>query len=128
MQLTVTDAALAAVGIAGLVFHCGAMFFRSGTEALPGVDPLVRQIDALGTISVILYVVPAALVTLGLRRQTPLAVAAVVAALTAVGVTMYDGGPLDTHLTAIFVSIVTLAIVASALVLPPWRVRSDAPG
>ena len=128
VRLTVTDTVLAALGVAGLVFHCGAMFFRSAAEALPGADALVREIDALGTVSVVLYVVPAALVVLGLRRQTPVAVAAVVLALTAVGVTMYNGGPLDTHLTAIFVSIVTLAVIASALVLPPWRVPSDARG
>jgi hypothetical protein len=50
-------------------------------------------------------------------------VAVVLLALTAVGVTMYDSGPLDVHLAAIFVSIVILAGVASTLVVPPWRPR-----
>jgi hypothetical protein len=69
------------------------------------------------------YAVPAALVVLGLRRQHPAALTAVSLALTAVGITMYDGGSLPTHLTAIFVSVVILASVASTLLLPPWGSR-----
>lgn len=42
-------------------------------------------------------------------------------AFTAVGVTMYDGGSLDVHLAAIFASVVVLAVIVAALVLPPSR-------
>lgn len=38
---------------------------------------------------------------------------------------MYDGGSLQVHLTAIFVSVVVLAGVVAILVLPPWQ-RSPA--
>jgi hypothetical protein len=76
-----------------------------------------QRINALGTASIIRYAVPATLVVLGLRRQHPAALAAVALALTAVGITMYDGGSLSTHLTAIFVSVVVLTTVASTLVL-----------
>jgi hypothetical protein len=121
--ITVTDALLAAVGVAGLALHCGSMFFRAVVDALPGTGAAISEINSLGTASIVWYAVPALLVVLGLRRQHPAALAAVALALSAVGVTMYDAGSLSTHLTAIFVSVVVLAAVASTLVLPPWRSR-----
>ena len=120
-RVTAADALLVGFGVAGLALHCGAMFFQSVVDALPGTGAVISDINALGTASVVLYAVPAALVVLGLRRQHPAAPAAAALALTAVGVTMYDGGSLSTHLTAIFLSGVVLAVIASALVLPPWR-------
>lgn len=121
VPVTVTDAAVAGVGVVGLAFHCGAMFFRSLVEAWPGAATVISEIDALGTVSVIWYVVAAVLVLLGLRRQYPVPLAVAAVALIAVGVTMYDGGSLHAHLTAIFISVVVLAGVAATLVLPPWR-------
>lgn len=118
--ITVVDAVLTAVGLAGLTFHCSAMFFSSLVAALPGTSSAIDQINALGTPSKIGYVLPALLVVIGLRRQHPLAVAAVGIALAAVGITMYDGGSLSAHLAAIFVAIVVIAGVVSTLVLPPW--------
>ncbi|MDQ6776111.1 MAG: hypothetical protein M3071_07820 [Actinomycetota bacterium] len=120
VPVTITDVALAGVGILGLAFHCGAMFSRSLVEWLPGTGSVIREIGALGTGSVILYVVPALLVLLGLRRQHPVAPVVMALALAAVGVTMYDGGSLQAHLTAIFVAVVALAAVATMLTLPPW--------
>jgi hypothetical protein len=119
--VTFADAVLAGVGLAGLGLHCGSMFFGPVVDALPGAGVAISEINAVGTASIVWYAVPAMLVMFGLRRQHPAALAAVALALTAVGVTMYDGGSLSTHLTAIFVSVVVLAAVASTLVLPPRR-------
>jgi hypothetical protein len=119
-RLSVSDAVLIGVGTAGLAFHCGAMFFRATVERSPGVHSAVRSINAMGTSSKLWFIVPALLVVIGLRRQYPIALFVLAAALVAVGVTMYDDGPLRTHLNAIFIAVVVLAGVASVLVVPPW--------
>lgn len=120
-RITLPDAALIVVGAAGLAFHCVAMFFRRVVDPLPGADAVISDIRALGTSSIIWYVVPAVLVLLGLRRVHPAALAVAALAFVAVGVTMYDEGPLDIHLAAIFTSVVILALIAATLVLPPSR-------
>lgn len=127
VRLTVADLVLVTIGMAGLIFHCGAMFFQSVVKALPGTDPVVGWINALGTTSIILYVVPAALILLGLRRQSLIPLAVVALGLTAVGVTMYNGGSLQAHLTAIFISVVLLAANAAMLIQPPGRRSQAAP-
>ena len=121
VRVAVVDAAMIGAGVAGLVFHCGAMFFRRTTERLPGAHVAIGAINAMGTASRVWFIVPALLVVIGLRRQYPGGVLVVAAALAAVGVTMYDHGSLRTHLTAIFVAVVVLATVVSVLVVPPWR-------
>jgi hypothetical protein len=120
-RVGVFDVALIGVGVLGLAFHCGAMFFRHTTERLPGAHSAIRAINALGTTSRLWFIVPALLVVIGLRRQYPVVVLVVAVALVAVGVTMYDHGPLRTHLRAIFVAVVVLATVVSAFLVPPWR-------
>lgn len=122
------DALLVLVGAVGLVLHCLAMFARAFAVGIPGVSALVPTIDALGAASVLLYVAPAVLVLLGLRRLWPPVPAVVLIALVAVGVTMYDGGPVRVHLTAISVAVVVLAaaplLFVSALGRPaPARAR-----
>lgn len=118
--MSAAQAALVGVGLAGLAFHCGAMFFRRIVALLPGSDAVSGDIRALGTLSIVWYVVPALLVVLGLRRQHPAAVGVVALALTWVGVTMYDSGPLlQVHLTAIFLAVLVIATVVAALVIPP---------
>ncbi|MCY7373103.1 MAG: hypothetical protein LH461_05310 [Spirochaetaceae bacterium] len=125
-RVTITDATLSVVGAAGLAFHCVAMFFRRVVDPLPGADAVISDIRALGTASIIWYVVPAVLVLLGLRRVHPVGLAVAALAFVAVGVTMYDEGPLDIHLAAIFTSVVVLALVTATLVLPPTRHLTDA--
>ena len=120
-RITLTDAALIVAGAIGLAFHCVAMFFRRVVDPLPGADAVISDIRALGTSSIIWYVVPAVLVLLGLRRVHPAALAVAALAFVAVGVTMYDEGPLDIHLAAIFTSVVILALIPATLVLPPSR-------
>ena len=125
--ITALDAGVVGVGLLGLGFHCGAMFFRSMAERLPGAEPTIRQIDALGHASVAWYVGPAVLTVLGLRHQHPIEPAGVGLSLASVGITMYDGSTLQTHLTAIFISVVVLASVLALLVRPPSRRRSTLP-
>lgn len=114
------------VGLAGLALHCGSMFFRSGVESVPGLSPVAGEIDALGAASIAWYVASAGLVVAGLRRQWPPALAVLVLALGAVGVTMYDRGPLVPHLSAIFVAVVVLVVVIAVLVGRPSRAPAAA--
>ena len=117
------DLTLLGIGMLGLVLHCTAMFTRPLVEWIPG--PAVDQIAGMGTASVIWYLVPAVLVAVGLRRQRIAVQAVVTLALVAVGVTMYNGGSLGVHLAAIFLLVVVLAIVSSALIVAR-RDRADA--
>lgn len=119
-RVSATDLVLVVVGVAGLVFHCGAMFFVDTFDRLPLSGGVIDAIRGMGTSSALLYAAPAGLVLLGLRRQHLLALAVLALAFVAVGVTMYDSGPLDTHLAAILGSVVVLAGVVSTLVIPPW--------
>jgi len=125
--ITVSQSMVSGVGVAGLALHCGAMFFPRLVEAVPGLAGVASDIRALGTASIIWYAVPAGMVLLGLRRQHPVAVTAVALSLVAVGFTMYNGGSLQVHLVAIFVSVLALAGTASLVVLPPWRRGPVAP-
>ncbi len=121
VTLTVAELALTLCGLAILTFHCGAMFFTAATQRIPGTDGAIGDIRALGTISLVWYVLPALLVLLGLRRLPLLALVVVGVALLAIGVTMYDGGSLETHLVAIFAGVVALTVVMATLVRPPRR-------
>lgn len=110
-----SDAVLVLLGWLGLTFHCSAMFYRSAVESIPGTGSLVETVNAMSTASVVAFTVPAALLLVGLRRARPWLIGSVFAALAAVGVTMYNGGSLDTHLTAIFVAIVLIAFATAEL-------------
>jgi hypothetical protein len=119
--MSVTDAILFGAGAAGLAIHCGAMFFPSPVRTLPTGHQVIRAVDPLGTVSILWFAVAAVLVVIGLRRQHVVAVGIAAGSLAAVGYTMYDGGRLHVHLTAIFVAVVGLAMILSALTIPPWR-------
>lgn len=110
------DLGLFALGLLGLGLHCGAMFFPGVTAVLPGTDVAANAIRALGTASIVWYVVPAGLVIVALRTARPVALAAVAVGLLAVGVTMFNGGRLDVHLVAIFAAVVVLALVVATQV------------
>jgi len=125
IRLRPVEAALLALGVLGLVLHCAAMFARPIFEAVPAVMPLVDAINALGLASVVLYVVPAVLVLVALRRVHPVSWAVLAILLAAVGVTMYNGGALSVHLVAIFVAVIWLALVVVTLVIP-WSRRPGA--
>jgi hypothetical protein len=109
------------LGLVGLLLHCGAMFDRAAVAVLPGSGGYIQIVNAMGGVSVVLYVIPAALLLIGLRRLHPAAVAALSVALVAVGVTMYDRGPLGVHLVAIFSTGVLLAAILALLVGSPRR-------
>lgn len=119
--VSAVGAAVGLVGVAGLAFHCGAMFFPRLVRHLPGATSVMPDIRALGLASVVWYVVPCLLVLVALRRQHPVVLAVLVSVLAAVGVTMYDGGRLDVHLTAIFAAVVALSATVTGLVVAPSR-------
>lgn len=99
------------------------MFYRSLVGLVPGTDAAVSQINAMGTASITWYIVPSVLLLIGLRYQHPAGLVALTIALLAVGVTMYNGAALATHLNTIFASVLVLAGVVSLLILPPNRPR-----
>lgn len=125
-RLTVGDSILVGLGVLGLVFHCAAMFYRGIFASVPGAGPIVDMVNAMGSGSIILFVVPALLLLAGLRHQHLVAFGAMAVALVAVGVTMYNGASLQVHLGAIFVSVVVLVGVLSFLAMFPWQNRSVA--
>lgn len=126
--LPLPDMGLVVVGALGLVLHCAAMFYPSAVEALPGTEGVIIDIQAMGTASIVWFVVPGILVVVGLMRQHPVAPGVVALALAAVGVTMYGGSTLSVHLASIFFFTVALAAVASALVERLGRHTSSQPG
>ncbi len=121
--MTVVDAVLFGMGSASLALHCGAMFFPDQVRAVPGGHEVIGVVDPLGTSSILWYAVGATAILAGLRRQHLLVQVAAAAGLAAVGYTMYDGGHLHTHLTAIFSTVVLMALILASLVVPPWRQR-----
>jgi hypothetical protein len=122
-RLSALDAIVLTSGIIALVIHCGAMFFRSRFRSFPEGHWVIRTVDPLGTSSIFWFALAALLVLVGLRRQGVVVSGVVGASLAAVGITMYDGGSIHTHLAAIFVAVVVLAGVIATVVIPPWRSR-----
>lgn len=104
------------LGVVGLVAHCVAMFFTDGARSVPGAGGYVDGVNGMGITSMVLYAVPALLVVAGLWPVARWALATVVALLVAVGVTMYNGGPLTVHLTTILLVVIALATTMAALV------------
>lgn len=115
---------LLGVGVLGLVGHCAAMFYTDLTQAVPGTSGYVGAVNGMGLASKVLYAVPALLVLIALRRLPVPALAVLSLAFAVVGVTMYDGSALTTHLTAILFSVLSLAACLAGWVLLPHR---DAP-
>jgi hypothetical protein len=126
-SVTRTELTIGAVGLLGLVFHCGAMFFPSVVDAVPGTGAAIERINAMGGESVSWYVVSALLVLAALRHQVSIALAVLGLALLAVGITMYDGGSLHVHLLSIFLSVTVLSGVVAFLVRPPRGAGSAGP-
>lgn len=130
VRLDPVEIVLSVMGVLGLGFHCGAMFYRSAIQSLPGTQTAVTAINALGMASLVAFVVPAVLLIVGIRRIRTTALALVVLVLGAVGTTMYDGGPPGAHLTAIFAAVTLLALcVATQIGQPPTsgRIAVSAP-
>lgn len=119
VSLSLSEMVMAGVGVAALAFHCAAMFFPGAVSLLPGSDGVSNDIRELGVRSMIWYAAPAIAVLASLRRAHRGALAAALVALSLVGITMYDGGPLSYHLLAIWMGTITLAAVFATFVRPP---------
>jgi hypothetical protein len=118
-SISTSDLALVIVGAVGLAFHCTAMFYRGAVSVIPGTQSTVAAINAMGLTSVLLFAAPAVLLVIGLRRQYVVVLTLVLASLVGVGITMYDSGPLSSHLAAIFISVVVLAVIGTQLIAGP---------
>jgi len=125
VRVGLADLTLLALGILGLTFHCTAMFYRQVYGGILVAQPLVDAINGMAAASVALFVVPALLLLIALRRQHWIALAVMTLALIAVGLTMYLGSPLRLHLVSIFIAVVVLVGVLSLLVRGPSH-RQDA--
>ena len=121
VRLSWVDAVLFLCGVVGLAFHCAAMFYRHLFDGIGPLGPLVVMVNEMNAVSVILFVVPALLVLMGLRRHYRVALAVLALTLLVVGVTMYSGSPLNVHLGAIFVAVVALVSHVVLFVIPPWQ-------
>lgn len=123
------DVAMLAVGVLGLVLHCVSMFYRDLLAAVPGMGGYIQAVNAVGAASIVLYVLPALLVLVALRRQHLVAVIIVATTLIAVGVTMYNGGPLSVHLVTIAAATIAISGTVALLMRRPGdRVRPAAVG
>ncbi|MEO7236414.1 MAG: hypothetical protein ABIW80_13715 [Lapillicoccus sp.] len=120
------EVASGVLGTLGLVAHCIAMFFGemflSLLGGVPGVRGYADAVNGMGPASIAAYVLPAAFLLVAVRRRRVPTIA-VLLALGFVGVTMYDGGPLWLHLTAIS----CLVVVLAGLVSPLQRTRRRSP-
>jgi hypothetical protein len=123
VRLSILDAVLVGVGVLGLLFHCTAMFSRGLYDGASALQSFVGLVNAMGGASIVLFVVPALLILIGLRRQQRGALAVLSLTLVAVGVTMYAGGSLQLHLAAIFAATIALVALVSLFVLAPRRTR-----
>jgi hypothetical protein len=119
------DIGFLSFGSIGLISHCAAMFYRDLVQTIPGTDGYVKWVNEMGWVSIVLYVLPASVVVVALRRQHPVAVAIVVLTFIAVGVTMYNGGPLTTHLTMI--ALAATALVGTTSMLVRTQLRREGP-
>ena len=126
VRLSGVDAVLLLGGVVGLAFHCAAMFYRTLFDRIGPLGPLVMMVNEMNAASIILFVVPALLVLIGLRRHYWVAQAVLALTLIVVGVTMYAGSPLNIHLGAIFVAVVALVSHLALFVIPPWQRAAQA--
>ena len=126
VRLSWVDAVLLLCGVVGLAFHCAAMFYRPLFDGIGPLAPLVDMVNEMNGASIILFVVPALLVLIGLRRHYRVALAVLALTLLVVGVTMYAGSPLNVHLGAIFVAVVALVGHVALFVIPPWQRAAQA--
>lgn len=120
-RATWPEIVLVVLGAFGLAYHCGAMFFTTDFRGVLGLGGYAHTINALGAWSMVAFSVPALLLLVG-ARNTPRWYGLLVAAvLAAVGVTMYDDGPLDAHLSAIMLAAIVLIAGLILLTDPPIR-------
>lgn len=122
--LTGWEAAVGAVVLAVLVFHCGAMFFAAWVDLVPflrGAAAAVRNLDSMA--SQVAYWLPATTLVVVLRRVWPPALVVLIGVLAGVGVTMFWPFALTTHLAWIAAAVVTITAIAVVLVRGRPRAR-----
>ncbi len=94
-----------------------AMFFSDWVAAVPFAEApadAVRDLDSVA--SEVAYWVPAGALVIALRRVWPPALLLLVVTLVGVGYTMFVPHALTTHLTWLAAAVVSLILIATALV------------
>lgn len=124
-----SDLIVAATAAAILVFHCSAMFFADWVDAVPFAEAPAAAVRDLGsTVSKVSFWLPAVALVVALRQVWPPALALVVVTLAGVGYTMFVPHALNTHLAWLASAAVTLALLATMLVVPSRRGETGSPG
>ena len=120
--LAMWESAVAAIAVALLVFHCMAMFFSDWVAVVPFADASAAAVRDLGSVaSEVAYWAPAGALVIALRRVWPPALVLLVVTLVGVGYTMFVPHALTTHLTWLATAVVSLILIATALVFPLRR-------
>lgn len=112
------ELAAAGLGVAVLVFHCASMFFADWVDELPFAAAPAASVRALGVTSQVTYWVPAIVLVIGLRRVWSPALGLLTVTLVGVGFTMFVPHDLTTHLAWLAAAILSVVLVATALVAP----------
>lgn len=110
------EASVAAVSLLALVFHCLAMFFAGWIDLVPFLRAPAAAVRAMGTASQLAYWVPGVVLVIAVRRVQPLALAVLFVTMIGVGVTMYRGFALTTHLAWLAAAVASVVVIFSALV------------
>lgn len=118
----------AALGVAALVFHCGAMFFAVWVDAVPGLQTPAAAVRALNGTSQWAYWGPAVMLLASMRRAWWPGPILLAATLSGVGVTMFWSYPLPAHLSWLAALIATGSAVFAVLITrPPPQLRPAHP-
>ena len=99
-----------------LAFHCSAMFFAEWVNAVPSLSAPAASVRELGTASQTAYWVPVVMLVIATRRLWPPALGILTFTLLGVGATMFWPFELTTHYMWIGSAVITIVVIASALV------------
>lgn len=110
------DLVVAALTLAVLAFHCAAMFFADWVDAVPFAEAPADAVRAQGLVSQVAYWVPGVGLAIALRRIWSPALGLLVVTLVGVGYTMFVPHPLATHLAWLGAAVLTVVLIATALV------------
>lgn len=118
-RLRVWEVVVASVAGLVLIFHCVSMFFAAWVNAVPWLEPAAEAIRNLGTISELMYWVPAAALLVAWRGVWWPALLVLAGSLIGVGVTMFFPYPLTVHLVWLAFAILAALLISVFLVGRP---------
>jgi hypothetical protein len=123
------DAALIAVSLVLLVFHCAAMFASGTVSRFPSLDgPAAVVRDLRNPVGQAAYWIPAVTLVIGTRRSWWPAPTGLAIGLLAVGWTMYGDFTVTQHVVTIVITGALIALVLTGLVVPSPRTATGSAG